>query len=206
MARRHDDRPIKRRGPTLQPRFRILVVCEGKKTEPGYLRRFQHHVSNPRVHIETLGPAGVPKTVVETAIAERDRAVSEAKRQRDDNLRWDEVWAVFDIDDHPGATEAQQLARTHGIQLAVSSPCFELWALLHFIDQHGHIERGPLRAALQRHLPRYDKELDFAAMHGGYQRAVARAGELDRAADQAGRPGRNPTTGVHRLTEAIRTH
>jgi hypothetical protein len=84
MVRRHDDRSIKRRGPSRQPKIRILVVCEGKKTEPGYLKQFQHHVRNPRVHIEPLGPAGVPISVVERAMTERRLADEEARRQRDE--------------------------------------------------------------------------------------------------------------------------
>jgi hypothetical protein len=205
MARRHDDRPIKRRGPSRQPKFRILVVCEGKKTEPGYLRQFQHHVRNPRLHIEALGPAGVPLTVVETAIEQRALADEEARRQRDVNLCWDQVWAVFDMDDHPNVAVARQLAAQNDIALAVSNPCFELWAFLHFADQRSHIDRVKLRAALQKHHPGYDKELSFAKVHAGYDEAVERARHLDDDATRAGREGRNPTTGVYRLTEAIRT-
>jgi hypothetical protein len=205
MARRHDDRPIKRRGPTRQPRYRILVVCEGKKTEPGYFKQFQHHIRNPRLHIEPVGPAGVPITVVDTAIAERARAEHEARQQRDDNLRWDEVWAVFDIDDHPEVELAKQRASEHGVLLAISNPCFELWAYLHFAEQRAHIERGRLRSELQRHLPGYDKALEFAKIHAGYDDAVRRARALDDDATGAGRVGRNPTTGVYRLTETIRT-
>lgn len=205
MGRRHDDRSIQRRRPSRQPKVRILVVCEGKKTEPLYLRQFQHHVRNPRVHVEPVGPAGVPRTVVETAIGLRRQAEDEARRQRDENLLWDEVWAVFDMDDHPKVGEAKQLAIANGIRLAVSNPCFELWALLHFIDHQAHIERDKLRALLQQHLPGYDKELVFARLHPRYDEAVQRARELDTAADRAGRPGRNPTTGVHLLTEIIRT-
>jgi len=204
MARRHDNRPIQRRGPSRQPKYRILVVCEGKKTEPGYLKRFQHHVRNPRVHVESLGPAGVPRSVVEAAITGRRVADEDARRQRDENLRWDQVWAVFDIDDHPNVAEAKQLALANDILLAVSNPCFELWAFLHFADQRGHIERTKLRAALQNHLPGYDKELAFARMHAGYDDAVRRAQELDDAAMRADRAGRNPTTGVYLLTEVIR--
>jgi hypothetical protein len=205
VARRHDDRPIRRRGPSRQPKIRILVVCEGKKTEPGYLKQFQHHVRNPRVHIEPLGPAGVPISVVERAMTERQLADDEARRQRDENLRWDQVWAVFDIDDHPKVTAAKQLAIDNNVALAVSNPCFELWALLHLSDQRAHIERDKLRSQLQRHLPGYDKELELAKLQRGYDEAVRRARQLDEDALRADRIGRNPTTGVYLLTEVIRT-
>jgi hypothetical protein len=205
VARHHDDYPLKRRGPSREPKHRILVVCEGEQTEPRYFRDLQHYVRNPRVHVDALGPAGVPKTVVDVAIATRTEAEENAKRERDVNLLWDEVWAVFDVDEHPRLAEACQLAAAKGVALAVSNPCFELWALLHFTEQHAHIERQKVREALQGYVPGYDKVLDFAKMHDGYVEAVRRAQGLDAEATHHERPGRNPTTGVYRLTEVIRT-
>lgn len=90
------------------------------------------------------------------------------------------------------------------VNLAISNPCFELWALIHFEDQRGHIARDKVRTALKRHQPRYDKQLDFASMRPLYERAVQRAKELDQAAERLGDPGRNPSTAVYRLTESIR--
>ncbi len=203
--RRHDDPPIQRRGPSRQPKFRILVVCEGRTTEPGYLKAFQHAQRNPRVQVQVAPETGVPQTVVEIAIRLRDEAEREAKHQRDENIKWDVVWGVFDIDEHPNVEHARRLAATNSIQLAVSNPCFELWALLHFQDQRAHIERHVARAALQRHLPGYDKALDFTKMQHGYAQAVNRAQDLEREAALHQNDGRNPTTGVYALTEQIRT-
>ncbi len=164
---------------------------------------FQREARNPRVHVAVAKETGVPLTVVQDAIRLRQAANDEAKRQRDDNLRWDEVWGVFDVDDHPNLAQAINLAADNEVEVAISNPCFELWALLHFQDQRAHIERAKLRQALQRHLPGYDKTLDFARMHPGYPEALRRAAELGREADRAGDPGRNPTTGVPRLTASI---
>ena len=108
--RRLDDRPVGRRGAYREPKLRILIVCEGQETEPGYFRAFQHAAHNPRVHIKIARECGVPKTVVEVAIRLREEAKQEAKRQRDENLRWDEVWGVFDVDEHPNLDKARQLA------------------------------------------------------------------------------------------------
>ena len=202
--RRDDDRSIGRRRPSLQPKHRSLVVCEGRETEPGYLRALQREARNPRVRLEIAGETGVPRTVVEAAIQLRREADEEAKRQRDENLRYDEVWGVFDVDDHPHLDRAKSLAQREGIDLAVSNPCFELWALLHFEDQRAHIDRKKLRTKLQRHQPSYDKSLHFTGMHPGYDEALRRAQALDAEAERHGAPGRNPTTGVHRLTESIR--
>ena len=190
--RRDDDRSLGRRGPTREPKHRILVVCEGKVTEPEYLRALQRASRNPRVHVEVATETGVPKTVVEVAIRLRDGAAREARRQRDENLRWDEIWGVFDVDDHPHLDEARALAAKESVELAVSNPCFELWALLHFEDQRAHIDRHKLRAKLQRHLPLYDKSLDFARMHPGHDDALRRARALDVEADRQASGGAIP--------------
>jgi hypothetical protein len=204
-SRRNDDRPIRRRAPFRESKYRILVVCEGEKTEPLYFRGLRHHVRNPRLHVEPVGPAGVPRSVVEAAIRLRNEARETARRERDDNHLWDEVWAVFDVDDHPHLSEARDLARANSVALAISNPCFELWALLHFTEQRSSIERHRVREELKRYLPRYEKELEFSKVHVGYSDAVRRATELDDEAGRHGSPDRNPTTGVYRLTEIIRT-
>jgi hypothetical protein len=204
MPRRDDERSIKRRGPTRQPKHRILVVCEGKKTEPLYFKHFQHHVRNQRVHVEPIGPAGVPMSVVETAIELRAEAERDAKREHDDNLLWDQVWAVFDIDDHPNVDRAKELAKSRGISLAISNPCFELWALLHFADTRRHTERTKLREELKKYLPDYEKQLAFERLHRTYSEAVQRARALDEEATHLDDHGRNPTTYVYLLTEMIR--
>jgi hypothetical protein len=199
-----DDRPIARRAPTLPPKRRILIVCEGRETERGYFQKFQHAVRNGRVHVEIARETGVPLTVVKVAARLKDGADEVARLDHDENHRWDEVWGVFDVDEHPNLHEARQLAITNSIELAVSNPCFELWALLHFQDQRAHIERDRIRGSLQRHLANYGKSLDFAKMNPGYADALRRAQQLDQEADRHGQPGRNPTTNVYRLTESIR--
>lgn len=204
VSRGRLDDSIKRRAPRRAPKHRILIVCEGRVTEPVYFRAFKDQERNPLVHVEIAPPAGRAYAVVSTAVARRTEAESDAKRERDQTLRWDEVWAVFDVDDHPKLDEAQKLATDNAIELAISNPCFELWALLHFQDQRAHIERHKARAALQEHLPGYDKSPEFTKMHAGYADATRRARALDDEAAQHADPGRNPTTDVYRLTESIR--
>lgn len=204
-AKFQDDRSIKRRRPYRQPKTRILIVCEGRVTERQYFKAFQHQVRNSRVHVEVSKETGVPLTVVECAVRLRDEAASEAKRQRDENLLWDQVWGVFDVDEHPNLDKALELAQSEGILLAVSNPSFELWALLHFQDQRAFASRQQVRASLKTYLADYEKSLDFDAMHPHYADALRRAQELDHDADVHGASGRNPSTGVHRLTQTIVT-
>lgn len=204
MARRHRKRPDARRVPNREPGRRILIVGEGAVTEREYFEAFRRWCKNPRVEIEFEGPAGVPLTLVSTARDRQEKADREASRAGDDFLRYDEVWCVFDVDEHPHLPDARQQARDHGIRLAVSNPCFELWALLHFQDHTAYLERKDARRRLKRHLPHYEKALPFARLHTAYAEAVQRAQELERRRMDAGDPGGNPSTDVHKLTEQIR--
>jgi RloB-like protein len=146
----------------------------------------------------------VPKTLVARGVEMKTDAERAARAAKDENQRYDEVWCVFDIDDHPHIDDAKQQARDNGIKLAVSNPCFELWVLLHFQDQRAHISRAQLRAACRRHLPGYQKELPTETLNPLYDQAATRARDLDTWQQEQGRQDANPSTGVYKLTEAIR--
>jgi len=184
----------------------ILVVTEGQVTEPEYLNGFAKALKNPRVRVEVVGGSGVPKTIVEIAKDIKRRAEKRARRESDENLRYDEVWCVFDIDQHPNIPDACQMARDNGMQLAISNPCIELWLWLHFAEQPGMQHRQDLRRMMREHIPNYDKHIEYSDYAPGYKNAVIRAERLDLDAEFVNEEGRNPTTGVWRLTENMRTH
>jgi len=202
--RRDDRRGLARRGPVRDPLPLILVVCEGTVTEPEYLDGFRRaeRANTVRVHIKT--PGGDPLALVEHAAGVAAEARERARREEDDNQCYDEVWCVFDVDEHARLDEARRRARECGILLAVSNPCFELWLLLHFVDHTAHAERKRLAALLQQHLPGYGKHVDFQALSSGYAAAAARGAALDQRHARAGTEDANPSTGVYRLTTRIR--
>jgi len=204
MSRRRDRprRPARGAVPR-DPKPVILIVTEGEVTEPQYLDGFAKACRNPRVHIEIVGEGGVPKSVVELAKRRKQEAVLRARRERNDNLAYDEVWAVFDVDEHPRVAEARVMARDNDILLAVSNPCIELWLLLHFRDSPGIRHRDDLPTLLREFVPDYNKHVQFAQYRDGYPAAMARAQKLDKTAEAAGEPGRNPTTGLYRLIRSI---
>ena len=204
MARRDDGRDLRRRGPTRDPLPIILVVCEGVVTEPEYVEGFRlaHGATTVRVQVES--PGGDPKALVERAAALRDKAELEARRARDRNLRYDEVWCVFDVDRHQRLDEAVREGARTGVELAISNPCFELWLLLHFGEQTAHLSTRQARDRLRGHLPGYAKHLRFSDVADGCEDAVRRAKALDKRQEELGEPGGNPSTGMHRLTERIR--
>jgi hypothetical protein len=179
------------------------VVCEGERTEPDYIRGFERHARNATVEIEIPSEHGDPKRLVEIAKDRFRAAAAEARRLRDELLRFDEVWCVFDRDDHPRFEEAISMARANQIALAVSNPCVELWLLLHFRDSPGAQHRRDVVRMLCGQLPNYSKRVDFNELVAGVRDACTRACRLDSEAAAVGEEGRNPTTGFYLLTDSI---
>ena len=207
VSRGRKEAALRTHKPKRRPKHRILIVSEGKATEKDYFQYYQEQVRNPLVHVEMAKETGVPKTVVEIAIRERNNAAQTAKAEKDENLLWDEVWAVFDVDEHPHLEEAITSANKENITMAISNPCFELWLLLHFKDQRASIHRHNAQSDVKTFLRDYGKALDdknLALIYQGYAHALKRAQSLDAEALHHEAMGRNPTTGVYRLTESIR--
>lgn len=194
---------LRRRSPFIEPRPRILAVCEGSMTEPTYLRDFAEKEQNSLVDVEAVGGKGDPLQVVEAALELRASAEAAAEREGP-TARYDAVWAVFDRDDHDRYERACTVAEREGVNTALSNPCFELWFLLHFRHQGGHITCKNVLRTLREELPHYDKNPEFEKIHPGYEEAVQRARRILRNRARAGRPRGNPSTTVHKLTEEVR--
>jgi RloB-like protein len=147
---------------------------------------------------------GVPATLVDLAVAAKAEAAREERRGR--GSAWDDIWCVFDEDSHPNVPEAISKAEAHGINLAVSSPCIELWFILHFQDQTAFIERRNAQSCARR-LTGCDKRLsDDAVERLGehYDDARRRARALDeKHAGDGSAPRSNPSSEVWKLVDRI---
>lgn len=118
---------------------RYLIVCEGTKTEPHYFRELLNDL-HIRPQVVRIAPNdGVsPDRVVAHALAlyDEDAAAGDA---------YDTVYCVFDRDRHSTFDAAVQRTKdlsANGKPLIAitSTPCFEVWLLLHFgyTDQPFH--------------------------------------------------------------------
>ena len=69
--KKQQPRSLSRRPPSVEPRDRVLIVCEGKKTEPNYFKRLRGmlRLSSTTVKVVHEGPS--PITVVKTAVKYR---------------------------------------------------------------------------------------------------------------------------------------
>jgi hypothetical protein len=195
---------------------RILIVCEGSKTEPQYFNEirsfYKIHTANVEVQHSQLGTQ--PLQVVEYA----EQLFTDGNIARGIQRRaFEHVYAVFDRDDHATYREALAKAETLNAKLrndldakvvfkAVPSvPCFELWLLLHFEDVLASIHRDEVYARLRRHLPGYDK-----GQRGYFQQtrekileATLRANRL--CAQTTSEDGREPYTDLHTLVRLLTT-
>lgn len=82
---------------------------------------------------------------------------------------FEQVYAVFDRDDHDSYFDALVLAESLNGKLKndnkqaikfssiASVPCFELWLLLHFEDVFAPVHRDDVIKRLKRHIPDYVK-------------------------------------------------
>jgi hypothetical protein len=193
-----------RRRVAVRPNRReLLVFVEGEVTEEEYLKHW-HRRFRQKVNVEIHEFHGSPNALVERAAEEKAKNEKEARRGR--GRAHDEVWCVFDVDDHPLLEEATELAGREGINLAVSNPCIELWFLLHFTDQTAYIERHAAQRATRTYLACGKSLTDqaLALLEDGFDVARARAQRLEQEhrGDGTPAPG-NPGSGLWRLIDSI---
>jgi hypothetical protein len=181
------------------------VLVEGTKTEDGYLLPLRRDLRDSVIiNIDARG--GSPLTLVERAVTAKQAADRESSRGR--GRAYDAVWCIFDRDIHPNVPEALALASEHGVHIAMSNPCIELWFILHFEDQTAAIDR---HAAQRRsaELLVCTKNLTAAAtsrLYELYDDARSRAQALDRKHLGDGSPERsNPSSDVWRLIDHARS-
>jgi hypothetical protein len=114
----------------MQFKKRILILCEGEKTEIFYFKGFKRDEHFRRkfsaVSIEVYHPTDhSPLGLVKEAIQQKNAAIRERNP-------FDHIWVVFDKDGHSNIPDTFSLARSKKINIAFSNICFEYWILLHY--------------------------------------------------------------------------
>lgn len=101
----------------------ILIVCEGKNTEPSYFNQF-------RVSSAVIKPVGTGYNT--TSLVNKATQLASEKK-------YDQVWCVFDKDDFSenDFNKAIQIAQANSFGVAYSNQAFEYWLILHFDDHQG---------------------------------------------------------------------
>ncbi len=200
------DRPLTRRAGNRVPRRTVLVFCEGKRTEPEYLKALKrtpevHGKASVDIRIDRQSAGAVPMTLVTAAVAARERATGE-----DGEI--DEVWCLFDVEwphNHPQLGEAVAIARENDVRLAISNPCFELWLALHFEDHTAWLDTDSAVRLRRDHDRSIDKSVDSGTYMPRRDDAAQRARLLADRHETNGTefPHDNPSSGMYRFLDAI---
>ncbi len=193
---------------------RILIVCEGSKTEPLYFKEICSACRLPTANIvvrpSELGTAPIQVVQYARQLFEHgDRHRSIVSRA------FERVYAVFDRDDHASFHAALRLAesldgnlrndekKAPTFRAIASIPSFELWLLLHFEDVLAPLHRDEVMQRLKQHLPGYDKGAgrSFEATESRLDEAARRARQL--AARCVADNDSEPYTGIGELVELL---
>lgn len=187
---------------------KVLIVCEGEKTEPQYFNGLKDHYGLNSANVEICGECGSDPLSIYRHARQRFR------EEKDAGDPFDRVFCVFDKDTHGSYQPAlDQIARATPRDTFVAThsvPCFEYWLLLHFSYTTRAFEALPgnsacnqVLTALKAYMPHYAKgmkdifpeligQLDFAKSNAIRALQAAEANHTD-----------NPSTRVHELVSFL---
>lgn len=206
---------IKRKNATLSVRERVLIVCEGEKTEPYYFASLINSLDLTAAEVKVCGECGsAPISVVEFGI----------KRLESDS-EFDQIYFVFDRDSHTSYGSALNLIaslqkkrkfKNKSILPITSNPCFEVWFLMHFKPFSSPVTAGGGRSPCENvikileRMPNIDKYQKgkqnlFEKLRSRLERAKQNSEQVLKQSISAGDPIHcgNPTTLVHKLVIAL---
>jgi hypothetical protein len=205
--RARNGRDLKRRAPKRPPYPRVLIVCEGAKTEVNYFEEIRQEARLPTVNVRVIhSPLGTePQQIVQGAQEEFLKSTA-----------FEKVYAVFDRDEHLTYANAIAMAEARdgklkndekepiSFEAVVSVPCFELWLLLHFDSIMAPIHRREALERLQRHLTGYQKGNNgvYPATLANLDVATQRARVLKQRFSRLS--GTDAYTDVHELVDVLR--
>ena len=118
-------------------------------------------------------------------------------------LEYDQVWCVFDHDEHETFEKAIRKARDENIKVAFSIPCFEFWYLLHFeYTTRPFRNYKEVAKRLKQHLASYGKgTADLAKLFDNVERAIENARKVREELKKTG--AERPITHVDRLVDVL---
>ncbi len=194
---------------------KVLIVCEGTKTEPNYLNEIKDELKLSTANVSIApSPGSDPLSVVEHAEA----LVNQQSRQKHQD-NYDRIFCVFDRDEHEQhgnryskALNKIRQIKVKGVTFAAitSTPCFEVWLVLHFEPRTAPFLPSSKRTAAQeviRHLSQYlphyakGKQGLYSQIKEQTKQALTFAKRLEQENQKNGSD--NPSTQMHDLVEYL---
>lgn len=201
-------RDLARRKRLRAPYAKVLIVCEGGKTEPNYFLELRYYHEIESANIEITGESGSsPCSVVKYA----KQLYNEEKNLGDP---FDRVYCVFDKDEHSDYNTALDIIRRslpkNTFFSITSVPCFEYWLLLHFEFSTKPYNRLPNNSAanqvlcdLKKHLPHYEKKSKGIYTQLFKQLEYAKSNATKANTQAANSNTDNPSTYIHDLVQYL---
>ena len=124
----------------------------------------------------------------------------------------DVAYCIFDTDVDPNKNkiieEAIQLAKKNNIKIITSSPCVELWFLLHYDYTTANMRNEEVIKRLKKFYPKYEKNVNiFPDIIENLYKAIERAKKLEKyQLDNNRRIGTveaNPNTEIYKIVEYL---
>ncbi|CAG4910917.1 unnamed protein product [Acidithrix sp. C25] len=195
---RADKGSLGRKVGDLKPKRTFVVFCEGARTEPIYLNALRRLGSKTSVvDLKVISGTGdsAPLNLVSKAVKLAER----------NDCEIDEIWCVFDVDDHKTINQAIKLAKDNNIELAISNPCFELWLILHFCDHRSTLNCSKASNIRMVFDNSKGKEVNPNLYLPRLATAIKHSERLDQMYDQNGSelPNNNPSSGMYRLVSRL---
>jgi hypothetical protein len=213
---RQADRDLRRRAATRQRVERLLIVCEGSKTEPHYLEEIRQELRLSTTQLRVLPSAIGTDPLSVVSYAEQLFKYGDVN-QRIVKKEFDRVIAVFDRDDHQKYFAALDKAvKLDGklknnerlsvpFNAIVSVPCFEVWLLLHYENIQAPIHREEVYAKLKTYIKGYDKgQKDLWQITQGLLE-VATYHAIKRSEMTTRHNGFEPYTDMHELVARLKS-
>jgi hypothetical protein len=205
---------LARRKGAKAPLIKILIVCEGKKTEPMYFEDLiQHFELLTASVIDVSGECGSSPMCVVRHAKEQQKIMIEQ------GAPYDEIYVVIDKDAHTDylpALDAIRRGKPSKTWVAVNSvPCFEYWLLLHYTYSTkeykglpGNSSGNQIVSELKKYIKDYEKAAKgiflrtFNALESkSLNEVVVKAKRGLQAAESSGTD--NPSTKIHELIEKL---
>lgn len=194
-----DNNSLKRRSGVLEVRNRILIVCEGEKSEPNYFDKFP--IKRGKLDLQIKGTGYNCVSLVEETISLAEKAIL-------DKYPYNQVWCVFDKDEFSDDqfNRACTLAENNKIRVAYSNQAFELWYLLHFSYCDTRLSRAQYVEKLNKLLKhRYQKNSNTMYEElKDLQKDARRNAQKLLSTYKIVNPAKNdPSTKVYKLVDAL---
>ena len=197
MSKRTRAKSFSCRKPSREPYDKVLIVCEGEKTEPIYFNGLKNYLRLNSANVAIVGEGATPAKIVE-------RVKELEKREKERGDPFDKIFCVFDKDTHADyQTAVDQCAQKNYVAIT-SVPAFEYWLLLHFrYTTKFYDDVSSVLHDLKEWMPNYHKSNTgiFAELRDKLETAKKNAARSLEDRTQARTD--NPSTKVHILVQSL---